>query len=77
MFEIEYSNQSLSFLKKADKILKILLNKKEKSVQSISLQVNIQWRTTIKCLEFLKRINLVKERQGKTTYKAERLFSLK
>ena len=60
-----------------EKILKILSNKKEKSVQSISLQVNIQWRTTIKCLEFLKRINLVKERQGKTTYKAERLFSLK
>ncbi|MEK6882417.1 MAG: hypothetical protein AABY22_22545 [Nanoarchaeota archaeon] len=63
-------------LKITEKILKILSNKKEHSIQSISLKVNTQWRTAIKCLEFLKKIDLVKERKGNITYKAERLFSL-
>ncbi len=64
-------------LKITEKILKILSDKKEHSIQSISLKVNTQWRTAVKCLEFLQRIELVKERKGNVTYKAERLFSLK
>ena len=64
-------------LKVTEQILKKLSIKKDESIQSLSLEINAQWRTTIKCLEFLKRIGLVKERKGKTTYKTERLFSLK
>ena len=57
-------------------ILKVLKRNKELSVKSISNEVRSQWETTIKALEFMKRVNLVKERQGKKTHKAERLFSL-
>ena len=57
-------------------ILKVLKKNKELSVKSISNEVRSQWETTIKALEFMKRVNLVKERQGKKTHKAERLFSL-
>ena len=63
-------------LKITEKILKILSDKKEHSVQSISLEARTQWRTAIKCLEFLQKIGLIKERKGNITYKAERLFSL-
>ncbi|MBS3092971.1 hypothetical protein J4456_00125 [Candidatus Pacearchaeota archaeon] len=58
-------------------ILKILDKKKELSVKSIAREVRSQWETTIKALEFMKRVRLVKERQGKTSHKTERLFSLK
>ena len=58
-------------------IIKILHKEKESSVQQISLKNNSQWETTIKSLEFMKKVGLVKERQGKQTYKIERLFSLK
>ena len=57
-------------------ILRVLKRNKELSVKSISNEVCSQWETTIKALEFMKRVNLVKERQGKKTHKAERLFSL-
>jgi predicted transcriptional regulator len=57
-------------------ILKILKNK-ELSVKAISEKIGAQWETTMKSLEFMKRINLVKERAGKKTNKVERLFSLK
>ena len=65
-----------NILKVAEDILKILSDKKEHSIQSISLKANTQWKTAVKCLEFLKKIDLVKERKGNVTYKAERLFSL-
>jgi len=61
----------------AEELLKLLSDEKQYSVQAISTELKCQWRTTIKVLEFLKRINLVKETEGKTTYKTERLFSLK
>ena len=64
-------------LKITEKILKILKDNKEYSVNQISNKLKIQWKTSIKALEFLKRIDLVKERKGKTTHKTERLFSLK
>lgn len=64
-------------LEVAEKIIKILSDKKEYSIQNISLKANTQWKTAVKCLEFLQKVGLVKERKGNVTYKAERLFSLK
>ena len=61
----------------AEEIWKVLSDKKPHSIQGISTKLNCQWRKTIKVLDFLKKINLVKETEGKTTYKTERLFSLK
>ncbi|MBS3092560.1 hypothetical protein J4466_04030 [Candidatus Pacearchaeota archaeon] len=58
-------------------IIKLLNKEKELSVKGISEEVKSQWETTIKALEFMKKMNLVKERQGKKTNKIERLFSLK
>ncbi len=60
-----------------EEVIKLLSDKKQYSVQGLSSRLNCQWRTTIKVLEFLKRIDIVKEVKGKTTYKTERLFSLK
>jgi len=65
-----------NILEVVEDILKVLKRNKELSVKSISNEVRSQWETTIKALEFMKRVNLVKERQGKKTNKAERLFSL-
>ena len=58
-------------------IEKVLSRSKEMSVQAISEEVSSQWETTIKALEFMKKHDMVKEREGKETYKTERLFSLK
>ena len=58
-------------------ILKLLKDKNERSVKSISYDLKIKWETALKSLEFLEEIGLVKERKGKVTFKAERLFSLK
>ncbi|MDP3881967.1 MAG: hypothetical protein Q8Q31_03775 [Nanoarchaeota archaeon] len=58
-------------------ILRALKKKDEMSVKSISEEVKSQWETTIKALEFMKRVNLVKEREGKKTHKTEGPFSLK
>ena len=66
-----------TILEVIEDILKVLRKEKELSVKGISEEVKSQWETTIKALEFMKRINLVKEREGKKTHKAERLFSLK
>ena len=57
-------------------ILKVLSKEKELSVKAISERIKSQWETTIKALEFMKKIGLVKERLGKETYKKERLFSI-
>lgn len=58
-------------------ILSVLKKNDEMSVKALSEEVKSQWETTIKALEFMKKINLVKEREGKKTNKIERLFSLK
>jgi len=58
-------------------ILKVLKKEKELSVKGISEEVKSQWETTIKALEFMKRISLVQEREGKKTHRTERLFSLR
>ena len=65
-----------SILEVIEDILKVL-KKDEMSVKHISEEVKSQWETTIKALEFMKRVNLVQEREGKKTHKIERLFSLK
>lgn len=57
-------------------IRKILAKEKELSVKAISKRIGSQWETTIKALEFLKEIGIVKERSGKKAYKTERLFTL-
>lgn len=66
-----------NILKVIEDILNVLKKDKEMSVKSISEAVKSQWETTMKALEFMKKVNLVKERQGKKTNKIERLFSLK
>lgn len=59
------------------KIMNLLSSDRGYSIKSISYRINSHWETTLKALEFLKELGLVKERQGKITYKTERLFSLK
>ena len=66
-----------TILEVTEDVLKLLSDEKPHSIQSISTELKCQWRTTAKILEFLKRIKLVKETEGKTTYKTERLFSLR
>ena len=60
-----------------ERVLKLLSDKKEYSINNISDRLRLQWKTTIKVLEFLKRVGLIKERKGKVTYRQERLFSLR
>ena len=66
-----------SILDVTEDILKLLSKKENLSVKAISEIINSQWETTIKSLEFLKRINLVKEKAGEKSYKTERLWSLR
>ncbi|MBS3076697.1 hypothetical protein J4233_00320 [Candidatus Pacearchaeota archaeon] len=66
-----------NILEVIEDILKVLKKENEASVKALSDKVESQWETTIKALEFMKRVNLVKEREGKRTNKVERLFSLR
>lgn len=66
-----------SLLDVVREIHKLLKKEKELPVKSIANKIHSQWDTTIKSLEFMKEFNLVKEREGKETYRKERLFSLK
>jgi len=66
-----------NILEVIEDIQKLLAKEKELSVKAISEKIGSQWETTIKALEFMKKINLVKEKQGKQTYKVERLFRLR
>lgn len=58
-------------------ILKTLGKQNELSVKSLSEKIGSQWETTIKALKFLEEVNLVKQREGKESFRTERLFSLK
>lgn len=60
-----------------EEILKLLSKEKELSTRQISLKIRTHRAVALKSLEFLKKINLVKEREGKETNREERLFSLK
>ena len=66
-----------NILEVTEEIIKLLSNKSDLSVKAISEEVGSQWETTIKSLEFLKRIGLVQEKKGDVSYKAERLWSLR
>ena len=57
-------------------VIKVLEKQGESSVRNISIKIGAQWRTTLKSLEFLHDVNVVKEKKGKKTNKEERLFSL-
>lgn len=59
-----------------EEIIKILSKEKELSVRQISLKARTHRTIALKSLEFLKRIELVKERKGTDTKRVERLFSL-
>lgn len=63
---LEVTEEIVSVLKKGD----------EMSIKRISEEIGSQWRTTLKSLEFLSNIGIVKERRGKKTNKEERIFIL-
>ena len=66
-----------SILDVIEDIKKVLSKNKELSVKGISEKIKSQWETTIKALEFMKKQDMVKERQNDETERVERLFSLK
>jgi hypothetical protein len=52
-------------------------NKEEYSINRISKEFKAKFEITIKCLEFLKYTNILKERRGNRLPNPERLFSFK
>ena len=60
-----------------EEIIKTLSKEKELSIRQISLKVRTHRAVALKSLEFLKRIKFVKEREGDSTRRIERLFSLR
>ena len=67
---------SLDTIKDAFLFLKHNPNE-EFSIYKISNLIKSRWESTSRALKYLKEMGLVKEREGKKTYKRERLFSLK
>ncbi len=65
-----------SILNVIEDILDLLSKEKELSVRQISIKIKSQWETTMKALNFMMKINCVKEKKGKKTNRVERLFSL-
>jgi len=59
-----------------EEIIKVLGKEEELSIRQISLKVRTHRAIALRSLEFLKRINLVKERKGTDTKRGDRLFSL-
>ena len=51
--------------------------KQEYSINRVSIKMKAKYEITIKCLEFLRDIGLLKERRGNNKPIPERLFSLK
>jgi len=60
-----------------EEIIKVLEKNKELSIRQISLKVKSHRAVVLKSLEFLKRIDYVKERKGDKSKVDTRLFSLK
>ncbi|NCN86266.1 hypothetical protein GW932_00365 [archaeon] len=65
-----------NILEVTQEIYTLLKKEKELSIKSISDKIGSQWRTTLKSLEMLKEINVVREKKGKKLNKEERLFFL-
>ena len=73
-------------MKKRRKVLEVTENiyfflknnkSKEYSINKISNQMKIRYELTIKCLNHLKKLDLVKERKGDKKPIPERLFNFK
>ena len=60
-----------------EEVYSLLKKEKDLSIKSIADKTNSRWETSLRILEFLKRMDLVKESKGKKTYREGRLFSLK
>ena len=71
-----YSYMHRNILIITEDILKLLSKEKELSIRQISLNIKTHRAISLRSLEFLKRIGLVKERKGQDTKREERLFSL-
>lgn len=65
---IDLAKEIYLFLKK---------EKQEYSINKISNKMRAKYEITIKCLEFLKDLKLIKERRGDKKPIPERLFSLR
>lgn len=63
---IDLAKDIFKFLKKENK---------ECSINRISIEMKAKYEITIKCLEFLKSVGLIKERRGDKKPIPERLFS--
>ena len=72
-----YSYMPRNILVITEDIYKLLSKEKELSIRQVSLKVRTHRAIALKSLEFLKRLNLVRERKGNETNRIERLFSLK
>ena len=72
-----YSSMHRDILMITEEIIKLLSKEEELSIRQVSLRVKTHRAIALRSLEFLKRINLVKEREGDETKRVERLFSLK
>lgn len=72
----DYSSMHRGILTITEEILKLLSNEKELSIRQISLKIKTHRAISLRSLEFLKRLGLVKERKGTETKRVERLFSL-
>ena len=57
-------------------ILEVLKKNKELSFNKLQKSTLTQWRTMKNCIDFLVKVNLVKERKGESKPNPERLFSL-
>lgn len=66
-----------NILETVKKILKLMKDKKEFSINQVADELKIQWKTANKGLKFLKDIGMIIERKGDKTYREERLFRLK
>ncbi len=65
-----------NILEVTEEIIKVLKKDGESSIKHVSDKIGSQWRTSLKSLEFLNKLGIVKEKKGKKTNKEERLFSL-
>lgn len=58
-------------------VKELLKKESELSVRQIAIKTHSQWRTALKVLETMKKLDIIKERKGSSTEREERLFSLK
>lgn len=72
-----YSSMHRDILAITEEIIRLLSKEGELSTRQISLKVRTHRSVALRSLEFLKRINIIKERHGEETKRVERLFSLK